>query len=52
MAKESVKNKNSYFNCKEYGFLYKDSEWADKCEKWCKEKHSCNIEITKHAVRI
>ena len=50
MAKNAVKGKRHYFKCKECGFFYKEKSWAEKCEKWCKEKHSCNIEITKHAV--
>ena len=40
-----------YFICPECNFSYKEKEWAGKCEKWCKEQHSCNIEITKHAVQ-
>jgi hypothetical protein len=38
------------FVCPECGFSYKDAEWAKKCAAWCKEHHSCNLEITKHAV--
>jgi len=52
MAKESVENKNSYFTCKECGFLYKEKSLAEKCEKWCKEHHSCNISIAKYAVKL
>lgn len=37
------------FVCPECGFKYKEKEWADKCEAWCKEHHSCNLEITSHA---
>ena len=36
--------------CPECGLEYEEKEWADKCEAWCKEHKSCNIEITKHAV--
>jgi hypothetical protein len=36
--------------CPECGLGYKDAEWAKKCASWCKEHHSCNLEITKHAV--
>jgi len=52
MVEKIIKTKKEYFKCEECGFLYKGSEWAEKCEKWCKEKHSCNIEITKHAVQL
>ncbi|MDP3779006.1 MAG: hypothetical protein Q8R30_03135 [bacterium] len=38
------------FVCPECGLEYKDAEWAKKCAMWCKEHHSCNLEIIKHAV--
>ena len=38
------------YTCPECGFHYTDKEWADKCEAWCKERHSCNLEITSHAI--
>jgi len=50
MARGIAKGRMDYFKCKECGFAYKEKLWAEKCKKWCKEKHSCNIEITKHAV--
>ena len=39
------------FVCAECGLFYKDSEWAKKCATWCKEHHSCNLEITEHAIK-
>jgi len=50
MVKEKIKNSKKNFICEECGFAYKEKEWVEKCEKWCKEHHSCNIEITKHAL--
>ena len=38
------------FVCPECNLEYKDAEWAKKCATWCKEHHSCNLEITKYAV--
>jgi len=38
------------FACTECDMSYKEVEWANKCTAWCKEHHSCNMEITKHAV--
>ena len=38
--------------CPECGLSYRDKTRAEKCEKWCKENHSCNLEITKHAVKL
>ena len=52
MVKKLIKGKKEYFECEECSFLYKEKELAEKCEKWCKENHSCNIEITKHAVKL
>ncbi len=36
--------------CEECNLLYREQSWAEKCEEWCRERKSCNIEITKHAV--
>lgn len=38
------------YQCPECGFWYKEKEWAEKCEVWCKEHKSCNLEITKYAI--
>src|SRR3989338_3811449 len=37
--------------CPEGGLEYKEKEWAEQCEKWCREHKTCNVEITAHAVR-
>lgn len=50
MGQEKVNNKDLY-RCPECGFQYKEKEWAEKCEAWCKEHKSCNLEIIKHAVK-
>lgn len=52
MVKEIKKNKNTYYTCEECGFIYEEKEIAKKCEEWCKEYHSCNIEITSYAVQV
>ena len=41
-----------FYVCEECGFAYKEKALAEKCESWCKKHHSCNIEITKNAVKI
>ena len=46
------------FTCPECGMKYRDDstslttgkEWAEKCETWCREHKSCNLDIIKHAV--
>ena len=44
-----VKEENGKYQCEECKLFYRDREWAEKCEIWCKENKSCNIEITNHA---
>lgn len=45
-----IKQKDKQLHqCEECGFHYKDRELAEKCEAWCKEHQSCNIEITSQA---
>ncbi|MDP2672352.1 MAG: hypothetical protein Q8O84_00885 [Nanoarchaeota archaeon] len=39
------------YKCKECNFKYKEKKFAKKCEEWCKKNHSCNLEITKHAIK-
>lgn len=48
VAKKS-EGKNIYM-CQECGFWYKEKDMAKKCEKWCKETNSCNLEIIKNAL--
>ena len=52
MVKNIIKNKKTYYICKECNFAYKDKKTAEKCEAWCREHHSCNMEIIKYAVAI
>jgi ribosomal protein L37AE/L43A len=56
MVKVIQKENKGLWQCEECGFYYADSstslttgrEWAEKCEVWCREHQSCNIEITAH----
>jgi len=41
---------HEFYKCQECGMKYTDKAWAEKCEAWCKEHHTCNIEIIQHAV--
>jgi len=50
MVKITEKEGKQCYQCEECKFLYKDKELADKCEKYCKKHHGCNIEITQFAV--
>ena len=39
-----------FYQCPECGLHYKDKDQAEKCEAWCKEHHSCNLEIINSAI--
>ena len=39
------------FACPECGLFYLEEALAKKCEAWCSEHRSCNLEIIKHAVK-
>ncbi len=49
MLKNQVKIK--LFKCKECDLKYDNIEWRDKCEKWCKENRSCNLDIIKYSIK-
>lgn len=38
------------YQCLECGLHYRNQETANKCEAWCKEHNSCNLEITRQSV--
>lgn len=42
-------NGKQLYQCPKCGFHYEDRNWAEKCEAWCQEHKSCNIEIAAHA---
>ena len=50
MVKEEVINGKTYYQCEECEFYYKEKEWAQKCDDFCKKYKSCSVELTKHAV--
>jgi len=50
MVKDIQKEKSILYQCEECGFIYRDKEWAVKCQAWCKEHNSCNLEIIQHGV--
>ncbi len=39
------------FFCPACHLGYKETVWAKKCEVWCRENNSCNLEITQHAIQ-
>lgn len=40
----------TYYRCGACGLLYVDKETAERCEAWCTEHKSCNLDIIQHAV--
>lgn len=43
-------NKKLY-QCEECGLKYEDKKIAEKCQAWCREHKSCNLDLIKHAVK-
>jgi len=52
MVKRVEKKGETYYQCGECGFFYKDEEWAKKCEDFCKKHNACDVEIIKHAAKL
>jgi len=48
MQEDKINNQNLH-QCNECGLHYKDKDTAEKCEAWCKEHKTCNVEITSRA---
>jgi predicted ATP-dependent serine protease len=48
MVKEMTKDNATFYVCEACGFLYREREWAERCQAFCEEFHSCNIEIMEH----
>ena len=44
------KDDKTLYRCPECNLLYKEKEIAEKCEAWCREHKSCNLDIIKEAV--
>lgn len=49
-ANHNKKVEEELHKCSECGLHYEDKTEAEKCEVWCKEYHSCNLEITSYAI--
>jgi len=48
MVKEIKKNGKALYICEQCGLAYEQKEWAEKCQQWCEQHQSCNLEITHH----
>lgn len=49
MVKIIIEDDKKLYQCEACGFHYAEKESAEKCEAWCKEHRSCNLEITAQA---
>ena len=50
VTQKYIKSKKVY-QCDECLLLYADEKDAKACEDWCKGNKSCNLEITKKALK-
>jgi len=47
-----IKNKQKeLYQCEECGLKYESKEIAEKCQAWCSEHKSCNLDLIKYAVK-
>jgi len=51
MVRKIEKQNQVLYQYEECGHFYETEELAKKCEEWCKEHKSCNLEIIKYAVK-
>jgi hypothetical protein len=51
MGVKMVRKIKGLYKCAECKMVYKNRNWAVKCEGWCKKNKSCNLEIIKHALK-
>ena len=51
MVKEIIRDNKKYFQCKICKLIYENKNMAEKCQKWCEKYKSCNLAITKSAVK-
>ena len=40
------------FKCMKCGYLYRTKDKAIECEEWCMRSKSCNLNITKYAIKM
>ena len=52
MVQEIKQKGNTFYGCEECNLIYKEREWAVKCEAFCKKYNMCSLEITKHATQL
>lgn len=51
VADNMVKQIKNTYVCEECKLSYVKKGWAEKCEAWCKEHKSCNLDIIKNSIK-
>ncbi|MBI2476022.1 MAG: hypothetical protein HYV67_02160 [Candidatus Taylorbacteria bacterium] len=51
MKKIIQQNDKTLYQCEECGLKYESKEIAEKCQAWCSEHKSCNLDVIKNAVK-
>ncbi len=52
MVKKVKRKGEVLYVCEVCGLAYEEKKWAEKCQEWCQEHESCNLEIIEHAVPL
>jgi len=52
MVKSKIKEGVEYYICEACGMAYLTKDIAKKCEIFCLENKSCNLDLIKHSVKI
>ncbi len=52
MVSETNFERKIVYKCEKCGYLYRSRKKAYECEEWCNKHMSCNLSITKFAIKI
>ncbi|HEX9664458.1 MAG TPA: hypothetical protein VGA49_01400 [Patescibacteria group bacterium] len=51
MVRKITQTGENLYQCEACGLFYKEEELAKRCQAWCAEHKSCNLDIIKQAVK-
>ena len=52
MVEETNLEGKIVFKCMKCGWIYRDEESAMKCQQWCEKHDSCDMELTRHSLKM
>lgn len=52
MVRGEVIDRKTYYQYEICNMYYETRDLAERHQKFCSEKHACNIQIIKHAVKV